>query len=580
MTTPPDLFALALQSQRAGNLQQAEVLCGQVLERDPENANALNLLGVLAHQAGRNDRAIDWLRRAVAANPRDGTIHYNLGVAYQMLGRNAEAVASYRQALQLLPDHADCHHNLGLLLRDDKQGDEAVTCFRRAAQLQPQSAVFHSDLANLLVPQGRPEEALPHYQQAVRLQPNEAAHHSNLANVLILLGRPDEAEAHCREALRLRPAMANALHNLAIARSCQGYLDEAIDINARAIRLQPDHAGANNCQALWSLQKGDFEQGWREYKWRWDIPNAVLRDFRQPIWDGSPLAGRTILLHAEQGLGDTIQFIRYAPQVKECGGTVVVECQPALIPLLGRSAGIDRLVVRGSALPAFDVHAPLLDLPRIFRTTLATIPAQVPYLEASPELVEHWRQELQVGPASRAGPSNGEVRQVPLGSRDLLRIGIAWQGNPKFPGDTLRSIALRHFAALARRDGVRLVSLQKGTGREQLAVLLTNFHVIDLAGRLDESSGAFMDTAAVMKNLDLVVTTDTAVAHLAGRWGCRSGWPWGSVPTGATSWIETTAPGIRRCACFASSGCTSGTSCSSGSPPPCPPRMPARAPRR
>src|SRR5262249_1130779 len=217
---------------------------------------------------------------------------------------------------------------------------------------------------------------------------------SNLGNALTLVGRPDEAEALCRQALRLRPDFADAYHNLAISFGAQGKLDEALATNAEALRRVPDHVGARNCQAMWWLQKGDFERGWQEYEWRWKKTDVSPRPFTQPVWDGSPLAGKTILVHAEQGLGDTLQFIRYAPLVNRRGGTVVVECQRSLLALLSRCPGIDRLVDRGSPLPDFDVHVPLLSLPRVFGTTLATVPAEVPYLFADPRLVERWREEL------------------------------------------------------------------------------------------------------------------------------------------------------------------------------------------
>jgi hypothetical protein len=223
------------------------------------------------------------------------------------------------------------------------------------------------------------------------------------------------------------------------------------------------------------------------------------RNFPQPQWDGSPLEGRTILIHAEQGLGDTIQFIRYAPLVKRRGGTVIVECQPVLSQLLAGCPGIDRLIAQGSPLPAFDVHVPLLSLPRIFGTTLADVPAEVPYLFADAALIERWRDELAGVPG--------------------VKIGIAWQGNTRFPADCMRSIPLTHFAPLAQVDGVRLFSLQKGPGREQLAATAAYLPVIDLADRLDEKAGGFMDTAAVVKNLDLIITSDTAIAHLAGALG-------------------------------------------------------------
>jgi hypothetical protein len=299
--------------------------------------------------------------------------------------------------------------------------------------------------------------------------------------------------------LRLKPDFADAYHNLGITFGARGAIERALVFNAEALRLNPDHVGARNCQSLWRLQMGDFARGWDEYEWRWKKAKVTPRDFPQPFWDGSPLEGRTILIHTEQGLGDTLQFIRYVPLVKQRGGTVIVECPTALGPLLASCAGIDRLIAWGAPLPAFDVHAPLLSLPRIFGTTLANVPADVPYLSADAALVESWRSELSGVPG--------------------VKIGIAWQGNPRFPADCMRSIPLTHFTPLAQADGVRLFSLQKGTGCEQLRAVARYLPVIDLADRLDETTGGFMDTAAVMKNLDLVVTSDTSIAHLAGALG-------------------------------------------------------------
>jgi hypothetical protein len=251
---------------------------------------------------------------------------------------------------------------------------------------------------------------------------------------------------------------------------------------------------------LWLVQ-GNLEEGWPEYEWRWRCKDAFERAFDQARWDGSPLNGRTILLHAEQGLGDTIQLVRYAPMVHERGGGVVLECQKPLERLLARSPGIDQLVTQGSALPSFDVHLPLLSLPGVFRTTLATVPGTAPYVFADPDLVEYWRQELST-----------------LSGR---RIGIVWQGSPTYNSDTRRSIPLTEFAPLARVPGVHLISLQKGLGVEQLKALPEGFRVLDLSERLDQTAGPFMDTAAVIMNLDLVIAPDTAIAHLAGALGAR-----------------------------------------------------------
>jgi hypothetical protein len=291
-------------------------------------------------------------------------------------------------------------------------------------------------------------------------------------------------------------------------------LEEALASYQNALQLKPDHAEAHLNRGMVWLQQGALEAGWAEFEWRFGCRNYPPRAFHQPPWDGSALSGRTILLHAEMGLGDTIHFVRYAPLVKERGGRVVVEAQAVLLPILARTRGIDQLVARDVPLPEFDVHAPLLSVPYLLGTTLATIPADVPYVFPDPELVERWRREMSA-----------------VGG---FKVGIAWRGSATYPGDTQRSIPLRHFGPLAGVAGVQLFSLQKGPGSEELQALEGRFPVTDLASRLDEKTGAFMDTAAVMKSLDLIITADTSIGHLAGAlgvpvWlalGLTPHWPW------------------------------------------------------
>ena len=261
--------------------------------------------------------------------------------------------------------------------------------------------------------------------------------------------------------------------------------------------LKPDYADAHWNLSLLNLLTGDFESGWPGFEWRWQTKqqNFHRRHDSRPLWDGQPLAGRTILLHAEQGLGDTIQFVRYVPLVQERGGRVVVECQPPLLSLLADSPGIDLVLAQGEPLPAFEVQAPLLSLPGILGTTLGSIPARVPYLRADPELAQSWRKKLE-----------------PLGG---FKVGIVWQGNPQFKGDRQRSIPLRHYQALARVEGVRLLSLQKGPGADPLRAGATAFPVLDLGAQLE----TFGDTAAVLENLDLLISSCTSVPHLAGALG-------------------------------------------------------------
>jgi hypothetical protein len=303
---------------------------------------------------------------------------------------------------------------------------------------------------------------------------------------------------NCRN-LKLKPDYVEAHYNLGNGLKDQGKLDEAIASYGRALELNPDYADAHWNRSLLWLLKGDFDQGWPEYEWRWRTAQVASRTFPEPRWDGGSLAGKTILLHAEQGLGDTIQFIRYAPLVQRLGATVIVECQKPLQPLLTSCAGIDQLFGEGDPLPECATQAPLLSLPGIFRTSLSSIPAAVPYLFAAPALIERWQEEL----------------------RDVhgCRIGINWQGRPK-PGHwRQRSIPLGQFAALAEIPGVRLIGLQKGAGREELTQAEEGFPVLDLGDEVDQAAAPFMDTAAIMMNLDLVITSDTAAAHLAGSLG-------------------------------------------------------------
>jgi hypothetical protein len=306
----------------------------------------------------------------------------------------------------------------------------------------------------------------------------------------------------------------------------QAKLDDAIACYRQALVIKPDYAEAHKDLALAWLLRGNFEQGWPEYEWRWKCSrfqghpgNESGEQLPGPSWDGSPLNGRTILLYAEQGLGDTLQFIRYAPLVRQRGGRVLVLCQPPLRPVLGSCPGIDGLVACESTAPSYDVQIPLLSLPRIFRTTLATIPAEVPYLSADPELVEHWRRELTqgVGQAFQPDSQAGKPDLLKEGSSQEFKVGIAWQGNPQHKQDRQRSVPLAHFEALARLPGIRLFSLQVGPGAHQLQELGGRFLVTDLSNRFGPAS--FQDAAAVVTVLDLVMSVDTAMAHLAGALG-------------------------------------------------------------
>jgi len=434
-------------------------------------------------------------REARWLEPGPAEAHNNLGIALAGQNKLAEAEACFREAVRLSPNYPDAHNNLGVVLQEQGRLPEAEVCHRQALRLLPTYVEAHSGLGIALAGQNKLEEAEACLREVVRIRPSSTDAFTHLGTVLRKRGELEEAAACHRQALRLQPNLAGIHNNLGIVLLDQGRSVEALACFDRALQLNPGYADAHTNRALAWLLTGSFAQGWPEYEWRWKTKQLPPRSFPQPCWDGSPLDGQTILLYAEGGLGDTLHFIRYAPLVKNRGGTVLVACQQPLLRILETCAGIDRLVAQDSKLPPFDVQASLLSLPGLFGTTLATIPCQVPYLFANTKLVEHWRQEL------------ADIQ--------AFKVGIAWQGGPQTPHDRQRSVALAHFGQLVRLDGVQLISLQKGPGASQMSTLAEPFPLKDLSGRLTD----FLDTAAVMKSLELVITVDTAVAHLAGALG-------------------------------------------------------------
>ncbi|MBV9122006.1 MAG: tetratricopeptide repeat protein, partial [Planctomycetes bacterium] len=465
----------------------------------PGYVDATHNLGLALLDQGHTAEAVTYFRQTVRLLPQHGEAYHNLGLALAAQEQMEEAVEAFEQALQLRPQDPRAHFSLGVALGKLGKHAEAVTYFQQSLKLQPLQAEVYNNLGFAFAEQGNLDEAVACYRQAVQLRPNYPEAFSNLGNALRRLGRFAEAEASLQQALAARPDYPEAHNNLAVALAEQRKLTEALPHYAEAIRLRPDYADAHKNRSLAWLVLGDFTQGFEEFEWRWKSKGFLPRSFPQPLWDGSPLEGRTILLHGEQGIGDILQFVRYAPLVQEHGGRVLLECPGGILPLLRTCPGIDRLLTAGTPLPAFDCHLSLMSLPRVLGTTPATIPGNVPYLFADPGLIAYWQQEL--------------------GDRNTFKVGIVWQGNPKFPADQYRSFPLARLAPLAQVPQVQLFSLQKGPGVEQMAAVADQFPVVDLGGRLDQNTGAFLDTAAVMKNLDLVVTCDTAAGHLAGALG-------------------------------------------------------------
>ncbi len=490
------VFNLATAFADLGRRGEAEATYRQVLELAPRHAEAHINLAVIRAEQGDVGQAVELLRHAVRLRPDIARAHQNLGVAHCQLGQFDEAERCLREALRLQPGYADAWYNLGSVLGNLGRPEESIASYRCALEQRPEHHGACNNLG-LALSQSRPGEALVLLQHAIRLRPGAVESHNNLGLAFAALGRFAEAEAAYHEALRLDPRHVEAHNNLGNACKEQGRFEEAFACYGLALALNPESASTQHNRALALLQSGDYEQGWAAYEWRWRRKNQKGRSFRQPRWQGQPLEGKSILLWCEQGLGDTIQFIRCARLVKERGGRVLVECPGCLVPLLSSCAGIDQFVAEGAALPEFDVQCPLMSLPGVLGTTLSTVPGEVPYLHAEAERLRHWQARLK--------------------ALSCFKFGVVWQGNPQFQWDRFRSIPLRALAPLAEVPGVRLINLQKGPGKEQLRG--NGFAVTELVDELDENGGAFLDTAAIMTGLDLVVTSDTATAHLAGALG-------------------------------------------------------------
>jgi Flp pilus assembly protein TadD/ADP-heptose:LPS heptosyltransferase len=511
----------------------------------PDFAEAMHNLGVAYVQMGRSTEAVRWHERAVATNPtitnwkRDlastlrklgrteealqvlnraaesdptcAELHHDIGLTLADLGRHQPARAAYEEALSLKEEFPEALNNLGVLCETLGDLEAAERYLRKAIAVRPTAADGHNNLGVVLAAALKFDESIAAYRRALALAPDSAAALNNLGNALRSNGELEEAQVVLREAIRLRPDYAEAYNNLAIVYVQLGKPDLAMECYNQALYFWPDYPEAHMNRSLDWLAIGEFEKGWTEYEWRWCGKAMRPKNLGKPRWDGSPPDGKRILVHYEQGIGDSFQFVRYFSKLKQLGATVYFEGQKPIGPVLERTPGLDAFIRSGvDSRPEFDLHVPLLSLPGIFNTTLDDVPTNVPYIFPKPELVEAWRARFADRP-------------------EAIRIAIGWQGNPEYRGDRQRSIPLKHFRWIADIPNVELISIQRGFGTEQLEECQKTFSITTLDD-VDTKNGAFMDTAAIMKAVDLVITSDTAVAHLAGAMGVPV---WVVLPTAA-----------------------------------------------
>jgi tetratricopeptide (TPR) repeat protein len=460
---PTQTFSRAISAYKAGRLGDAEQLCQQILSAQPGHFDAAHVLAVVQASRGRNELALASYDRALVLRSEQADVLNNRGNTLLALGRVEEAIASYDRALVARPNFLEAYCNRGSAFEKLQRWGEALASYDRALTLRRHYAEALYNRGNVKKSLERYSDALADYDSALALRPQYADAHNNRGQVLKELLRYDQALASYDAALAIQPQ-----HIMA---RC----------NASAVRLL----------------MGDFDRGWADYEWRWKKPSVVRtnRNFRQPLWlGGEQIAGKTILLHSEQGLGDTIQFSRYVPLVAARGANVIFEVQKALLSLMADFAGAAQVIARGGPLPDFDVHCPLMSLPLAFGTRPGTIPAVPACLRAPAERLTKWETRL----ASTGRP----------------RIGLAWSGNPGHERDRERSIPLRALLPLLDA-GATVISLQKDVRPDDAAVLDERGDILDAGGEFAD----FSDTAAVISQLDLVITVDTSVAHLAGAMG-------------------------------------------------------------
>jgi tetratricopeptide (TPR) repeat protein len=528
----PQAVQQALELQRQGRLAQAEKLYVEVLGLRPDYFEALHMLGLIKLNSGDPAGALHLMLGALKARPKSPEVllnysavlnalgrqaealaaldlvlsvkrrsveaHNNRGAILEQLGRDEEALQCMDRALAIKSDHAEALYNRGSLLRKLGRHEEAIKSFDRVLAMRPDLAKAHNNRGASLEALGRREEALASYDRALALDGNFVEALNNRANALLKDRRHEEALGCYERALAIDARHAEVLNNRGNALAELGRHREALDSVGRAIAVNPNYVNAQWNAALLALRLGDFIGGWPQYEWRWRRGENLnkVRKFAQPRWFGEgPVAGKTIFVYHEQGFGDTIQFARYATRLTQQGAHVILEVQPPLKSLLADIGAGVTVIGSGEEAPAFDLQCPLLSLPLAFATTLDTIPADIPYLHVPDERVARWSERL---PPRRA-----------------LRVGLVWSGNATHNDDHNRSIAFARLAPLFTAADVEFVSLQRDLREADAQLLAAEPRVLDIGRDFDD----FTDTAAAVALVDLVISVDTSVAHLAGALG-------------------------------------------------------------
>ena len=490
------LFQEGLSLHQQGQLEQARLAYERMLALHPGHADAMHMLGVMAMQSTNYALAVELISVSVQANPVNATAQLNLGLAYKELQRFEQALSCFQQAIHLRPDYAQAFFNRALVLHATGHLDAALADFEKALEIQPDYAQAWNNRGVVLQAQLRWDEAATSYVRAIAAQPDLGQAHYNLGNALRALGRFEEAITSYDAAIALEADAAHAFNNRGLALQELQRSAQAIASYDAAIAIQANYADAYWNKAIELLLCGDFAQGWKLYEWRWqrDAFTSRKRDFAQPLWLGdATLVGKTVLLHAEQGLGDSIQFCRYAREVQALGAHVLLEVPRPLMALFASLEGVSQVIEKGAPLPRFDYHCPLLSLPLAFQTQLENLPGRTPYLASTAPQRDRWQRRL--------------------GPRTQPRVGLVWSGNALDKNDLQRSMRLQDLLPYLSTD-FEFICLQKEMRPADQDAIQTS-RIRFFGAQIED----FSDTAALCDLVDLVISVDTSVAHLAGALG-------------------------------------------------------------
>jgi Tfp pilus assembly protein PilF len=501
----------AISFYQVGQLQQAEQICQQILRNFPKQAETLHLLGIIAHQVGDYRIATSLITQAIEIDPNQSSFFYNVGNALREQGKLDESVEAYQQAIHIQPDHADAYNNLGNVLKEQGKLDESVEAYQQAIEHQPQFSGAHNNLGVALQEQGRLEESIEVYQKAIEIQPDHADAYYNVGNALRKQGRLEESIEVYQKAIEIQPDHADAYNNLGNVLKEQGKLDESIDTYQQAIEIQPDHADAHKNLGIILLLKGNLSQGWKEYGWRWKCDDIISknRDFPQPSWDGTNLNGKSILVWAEQGIGDEIMFTSILPTLSQMTEKTIIECNLRLVPLFQRSFPQIQFFSRQN-LP----HPHLLD---------ENIDYQIPmgglgrWLRTDEDSFERSKQSYLTACTNRSARIRKRYQKL-AGGRIL--VGISWKStgiNQKRA--LLKSTVLEDWKSILSQQDCYFINLQYGDVKEELTQLQQQTDLIIYQDEKIDSLRNLDDFAAQVSALDLVISTSNTTVHVAGALG-------------------------------------------------------------